>query len=155
MCKTILALSSGMLAAYYFLLFTFITFSIISAKLNHTPIRFTTVYGILPAVIIEASSAKKIGGVGGAVACLVLLAPGYWNEQNTIQHELEHVRQAYRGLFLIDRLRYGFSMKYRLEAERDAFIAGDPTLADEPAYLAGMLENYTDLTHTQIKALVL
>lgn len=155
MCKNILALSSGMLAIYYVFIFAFIIMNITIAKLSNAPVRFTTVYGVLPAIIVESPSAKDIGGVGGALACLVMLAPGYWDDQSTIQHELEHVRQAYRGLFIIDRFRYAFSMKFRLEAERDAFIAGDPTLANDPTFLAGMLKNYTDLTHAQIKNLVL
>lgn len=81
-------------------------------------IRF--VYGILPALVIYTERLPE--GFGGcANAMIVRIRPKYEGDEGLLQHELTHVKQAYRLLILFHALLYLFCDSYRLRAEVEAY----------------------------------
>ena len=58
---------------------------------------------------------------GRAIGPFIQIRKVYKNDYGLYQHELEHVKQAFLGLFIIHGLLYLFSSKYKLWSEVQAF----------------------------------
>lgn len=82
--------------------------------------KITFVYGILPAIVIYTDR-LKFWQAGAANAMIVRIRPHYKNDEGLLAHELEHVKQAYRGILIIHALLYLFAPKYRFWAEVQAY----------------------------------
>ena len=82
--------------------------------------KFTFVYGMLPALVCYTDHVPE-GSAGCANAMIVRIRPGYRDDVGLLQHELTHVKQAYRLLFLFHALLYLLDDSYRLHAEVEAY----------------------------------
>ena len=58
---------------------------------------------------------------GRAIGPFIQIRKIYKNDYGLYQHELEHVKQAFKGLFIFHALLYLFSDKYKLWSEVQAF----------------------------------
>ena len=76
--------------------------------------------GILPALVVYTKRVPK-GSAGCANGPVIRILPSHENDEGLLQHELTHVQQAYRLLFIFHALLYYFSNSYRLQAEVDAY----------------------------------
>ena len=73
-----------------------------------------------PALVVYTDNLPE--GVGGrANAFVVRLRPEYANDEGMLQHELEHVKQAYASLLVLHPLAYRFIKAYRFWAEMKAY----------------------------------
>ena len=52
---------------------------------------------------------------------VILIRPKYKNDFGLYMHELEHVKQAFKGLLIGHVLLYALSKKYRLKCEVEAY----------------------------------
>jgi len=78
------------------------------------------VYKILPAIVISTDHVPS-GYAACANAMIVRIRPQSVNDEGLLQHELTHVRQAYRLLILLHSLLYLLDDPYRLHAEVEAY----------------------------------
>lgn len=78
------------------------------------------IYKILPAIVIYTDRVPE-GSAGCANAMIVRIRPKYVNDEGLLQHELTHVKQAYRLLILFHSLLYLLDDPYRLHAEVEAY----------------------------------
>jgi len=76
--------------------------------------------GILPALVVYTKRVPK-GSAGCANGPVIRILPSHKNDEGLLQHELIHVQQAYRLLFIFHALLYYFNDSYRLHAEVDAY----------------------------------
>lgn len=77
------------------------------------------VYGVCPAFVFYTEKIKE--GFGGVAKwCRVKIRPKYRDDRGLLEHELTHVKQWYRTLFLHPVL-YKFCAKYRLRSEVEAY----------------------------------
>ena len=73
-----------------------------------------------PALILYTDNLPE--DVGGRTNGFVIrIRPRYMNDEGIHRHELEHVKQNWRGLFIIHTLLYSFVRQYRLWAEVQAY----------------------------------
>ena len=77
------------------------------------------VYGIFPAFIIQTDAFLNEGDAGSARAFIVIIRPGY-NDNETVEHELVHVKQAYRTFFT-DWVLCWFSEEHLAKRECEAY----------------------------------
>jgi len=75
---------------------------------------------IFPAIVIYTDHVPE-GSAGVANAMIVRILPEYEGDEGLLQHELTHVKQAYRLLILFHSLLYLFDAHYRLHAEVEAY----------------------------------
>ena len=80
------------------------------------------VYGILPAFVFYTERVP-IAVAGRANAFVVRIRPSYAGDEGILQHELTHVKQAYRLLLIGHAMLYIFSKRYRYAAEVEAYKA--------------------------------
>lgn len=109
------------------------------------------VYGILPALVVYTDHVPE-GSAGCANAMVVRIRPQYVNDEGLLQHELTHVKQAYRLLFLFHALLYLLDDCYRLHAEVEAYRKQLEYSADkvtDAARFAGFICNKYDLQADQ------
>ena len=78
------------------------------------------VYRILPSLVVYTERVPK-GSAGCANGPVIRILPEYKNDEGLLQHELIHVQQAYRLLFIFHALLYYFNDSYRLQAEVEAY----------------------------------
>jgi hypothetical protein len=76
--------------------------------------------GILPALVVYTKRVPK-GSAGCANGPVIRILPSHKNDEGLLQHELIHVQQAYRLLFIFHALLYYFNDSYRLQAEVEAY----------------------------------
>ena len=88
------------------------------------------VYKILPAFVTYSDKglAPDIGG--RAKAFYIRIRPRYKDDIGILEHELQHVRQAYKGLLLIHILRYRYSAKYKFKCEVEAYALQNTFYSD-------------------------
>ena len=82
--------------------------------------KIKTVYKILPVIVIYTDRVPE-GSAGCANAMIVRIRPKYKGDEGLLQHELTHVKQAYRLLILFHSLLYLLDDSYRLHAEVEAY----------------------------------
>ncbi len=73
----------------------------------------------MPVLVVAMPLPKHLIGI--SLGPLILVKPGYFLHRPTIEHELEHSRQSWRGLLVGHLLAYWCSRRYRLRAEAKAF----------------------------------
>lgn len=86
---------------------------------------------------------------------LVFILNAYKGDEGLLQHELTHIEQSYKGLWIFWLLRYSLSDKYRLMSEIEAYkiqIGYGKLSADRAAYFIS--KNYR-LSISQDRALEL
>ena len=93
------------------------------------------VYAILPALVVYTEHVPE-GSAGCANAMVVRIRTKYENDEGLLQHELTHVKQAYRLLFLFHALLYLLDDDYRLHAEVEAYRKQLEYSADKDADVA-------------------
>ncbi len=81
---------------------------------------FKWVYGILPAFVSYMEVDREVKNY--ASGWRIVIQPQYKCDCGILEHELQHVRQWYRGGLFIHTLRYGKSIKYRLKCEIEAYL---------------------------------
>ena len=129
-----------------------ISFYKIAALNNGLKSELTTVYGILPVLIIIDTKRVFLdtlpgdtpaqGGSFGPVVALYNIDEA----KDTLLHELAHVRQFYRyGLFLSTPLYFN-SQRYRVKFEYEAYMAEKNKLSDEEFIVH--MRNYYDISLT-------
>lgn len=77
------------------------------------------VYKILPAFIFVSENLEPQFG-GKTNGPVIRIREKYQNDDGLLHHELTHVKQWYRTLFL-HSLLYKFSLLYRLDSEVEAY----------------------------------
>jgi len=61
------------------------------------------------------------GSAGFETMGLIFIRPKYRDDYGLYRHELEHVKQTFRGLFFFDQFGYLLSKRYRLWSEVQAY----------------------------------
>ncbi len=115
------------------------------------------VYKILPAIVILTDRVPA-GSVGCANAMIVRIRPKYEGDEGLLQHELTHVKQAYRLLILFHSLLYLLDDSYRLHAEVEAYrkqLEYSPDKVTDTARFAGFISEKYDLDISREMAAVL
>lgn len=112
------------------------------------------VYGCLPAIVIYNDSLvpEKFGGITWVF--FILLREKYKTDQGILEHELVHVRQLYRTLFL-SPLIYLRSKKYRLKCEVEAYrkqLSYYPDKADSLRWMSNAISTKYKLNITAAEA---
>lgn len=109
--------------------------------------KIKTVYKILPAIVIYTDHVPK-GSAGCANAMIVRIRPKYEGDEGLLQHELTHVKQAYRLLILFHSLLYLFDDSYRLHAEVESYrkqLEYSQDKVTDTARFAGFISEKYDL----------
>jgi len=78
------------------------------------------VYKICPALVIYKKPKNPLYA-GYTQGFIVFIDPAKQNDIGLLMHELTHVKQAYKGLFIIHGLKYIKNLKYRLACEIEAY----------------------------------
>jgi len=78
------------------------------------------VFGILPALVMYSDQLPQPWQGGVTQGPVIRLRQKYMDDAGILAHELVHVRQWYRTLF-VHPLLYLFSKRYRLAAEAEAY----------------------------------
>lgn len=87
----------------------------------------------------------------------IFIRPKYREDRGLLEHELQHVRQLFKNLFLPFLLLYKFNAKFRLRMELDAYrvqLAHAPSGGDMEAlrnlFAGWIATNYRlDITHSE------
>lgn len=84
------------------------------------------------------------GAAGAARGPVVFIRPSKKDDEGLYRHELEHVKQWFRGLFIFHSLLYKFLPEYRLWAEVQAFKKQAKYYADDriPLFAAAIATRY-------------
>jgi len=109
--------------------------------------KIKTVYKILPAIVIYTDHVPE-GSAGCANAMIVRIRPEYEGDEGLLQHELTHVKQAYRLLILFHSLLYLFDDSYRLHAEVESYrkqLEYSQDKVTDTARFAGFISEKYDL----------
>ncbi len=117
------------------------------AKYNKLHTEFLFVYKVLPVLIILDPDHYIIHGdtsVGSQMGAVLLIEDV--NDPNTLRHELIHVKQQYRTLFMYSSFMYWTNAEYRLRAEYEAYAAEQNTSQD---VIIDSLYNYYNLGMTK------
>lgn len=122
--------------------------------------KYTFVYKICPALVIKDPTSKmifdNINGipVGVQVGPVVILGDTYGEDDSVLMHELTHIKQGHRTLFVGHAFMYKTSAKYRLLAEYEAYVSEKGRFRDE-IIIEILYENYNlNLTKEQITTII-
>ena len=85
-------------------------------------IKLKFVYGVLPCVVQYTDNLPEWCG-GRAIYNFIQIRPKYLSDTGLLTHELTHVKQCYRGLFLIYGIRYKFFKDSRFNYELEAYVS--------------------------------
>lgn len=100
------------------------------AKYNNMQYRYTRVFCVVPVLIIRDTTEnillKQYEGyvsVASSFSTIVVLSNNNWYSEELLLHELEHVKQNLKGIFIIHTMLYHYNADYRLGAEYAAYRA--------------------------------
>ena len=97
------------------------------AEMNNLQYETVFVCEYLPVLVIEDKNLfipkkyMKSDAAAMSVGSIIVLSQGAWKDESILAHELEHARQRYRGLFIINALRLRLSPQYRIITEYEAY----------------------------------
>ena len=89
------------------------------ASINNEETNIGFVYGVLPYIEVRTNNLVT-HGCGESIGIVVRIHPDHWDDPGTHIHELTHVKQSYRGLLIINDIKYNFDPEYAAEAEKEA-----------------------------------
>lgn len=84
-------------------------------------LKLRSVFNIIPVPIVVTDFLVPSKFAALSLGLLILLRERAEDNEPLIQHELEHCRQAWRGLFVLHLLRYWLDKDYRYQSEVEAY----------------------------------